>query len=183
MWGVNRATLIGNVGQVEPRQSGDDKLIVNIRLATSRTYKDSSGESREQTEWHSVVAFGRLAEIADAHITVGSPLYVDGEIRYRTYTDKDGVERHATSIVANEIRLLGGRQRDAEPQQNTGKSASPPASRDTNSPRQNTNARSPGQSQGQTQGGFNRRPDNQSSSRQRQPAARDEFPEDADIPF
>jgi single-strand DNA-binding protein len=185
MWGVNRATLIGNVGQVDPRHTGEGKLIVNIRLATSRSYKDNAGEKQEKTEWHSVVVFGKLAEVADAHITVGSALYVEGEIRYRTYTGNDGVERYVTEIAADELRLLGPK-REGEPRQSSRDNSARQTPRENASQRQGNAPQrqaSGTRGQGNSQGGFNRMSGGQSPGRQAQPAGHDDDPLDSDIPF
>ena len=108
---VNKVILVGNLGkdpEVRNNQSGGK--IVNITLATSETWNDrASGERKERTEWHRVVFFGRLAEIAGEYLKKGSQVYIEGSIRTRKYNDKDGVERYATEIVANEMQMLGGR--------------------------------------------------------------------------
>jgi single-strand DNA-binding protein len=85
--------------------------ICNITVATSRQWKDkNSGERQEETEWHRITFFDRMAEIAGEYLKKGRPVYVEGRLKTRKYTDKDGVEKYATDIVATEMQLLGGRE-------------------------------------------------------------------------
>jgi single-strand DNA-binding protein len=109
--GLNKVMLIGNLGaDPEVRYGTSGSSIVNVRLATAESWRDKeSGDMQERTEWHRVVFFGRLAEIAGEYLTKGSQVYIEGSIRTRKYNDKDGVERYATEIVANEMQMLGGR--------------------------------------------------------------------------
>lgn len=112
MASVNKVILIGNLGaDPETRYSPDGAAITNIRMATTEKWKDKgSGEMREQTEWHRVVFFGRLAEIAGEYLKKGSPVYVEGRLRTRKWTDKDGNERYTTEIVADNMQMLGSRE-------------------------------------------------------------------------
>jgi single-strand DNA-binding protein len=116
MRGINRVTLLGNVGQdVVLRFTPQGTAVTNLRIATSETWTDKqSGEKQERTEWHSVALFGKLAEIAGEYLTKGSQVYIEGPLRTRKYQDKDGRERTAVEIVANEMQLLGGRIRHDE---------------------------------------------------------------------
>jgi len=109
--GLNKVMLIGNLGaDPEVRYGTSGSSIVNVRLATAESWRDKeSGDMQERTEWHRVVFFGRLAEIAGEYLKKGSQVYIEGSIRTRKYNDKDGVERYATEIVANEMQMLGGR--------------------------------------------------------------------------
>lgn len=116
MASVNKVILLGNLGrdpEVRYMPSGDP--IANVTIATSRRYKNKAGEPIEETEWHRVVFFGRLAEIASQYLKKGNPVYVEGRIQTKKYTDKDGIERYSTEIVANEMQLLGGREGRGEP--------------------------------------------------------------------
>lgn len=110
--GVNKAILIGNLGadpEVKYMPSGG--AVTNIRLATTETRKDrQTGEQQELTEWHRVVMFGRLAEIAGEYLRKGSQVYLEGRIQTRKWQDRDGNDRYSTEIVANEMQMLGGRQ-------------------------------------------------------------------------
>jgi single-strand DNA-binding protein len=113
---VNKVILIGNLGRdPEVRRMGSGDPVVNMRLATSETWRDkASGERKERTEWHSVVIFNEnLAKIAEQYLKKGSTVYIEGQLQTRKYTDKDGVERYSTEVVLQrfrgELTLLGGR--------------------------------------------------------------------------
>ena len=109
--GVNKVILVGNLGaDPETRYMPSGSAVTNIRIATSESWKDkTSGEQQERTEWHNVVFFGRLAEIAAEYLRKGSQVYVEGSLRTRKWEGKDGVERYTTETVANEMQMLGGR--------------------------------------------------------------------------
>ena len=111
MASVNRVTLIGNLGRdPETRYSPDGAAITNVTIATSRQWKDkTSGERKEETEWHRVVFYGRLAEIAGEYLKKGRPVYVEGRLKTRKWQDKDGVDKYTTEIIAEEMQLLGSR--------------------------------------------------------------------------
>ena len=115
--GINRVILIGNLGQdPEVRQTTSGKTVTNLRVATSDSWKDKqTGEQREQTEWHSVVMFDRLAEIAGEYLRKGSQVYLEGKLRTRKWQDKEGHDRWTTEIQANEMQMLGGRGDNAGP--------------------------------------------------------------------
>ena len=105
---VNKAILVGNVGKdPEVRHLEGGTLVARFTLATSETYKNKSGELVKNTEWHNIVAWRQLAELADKYIRKGSQLYVEGKITNRQFDDKDGNKRYTTEIVADNIRLLG----------------------------------------------------------------------------
>jgi len=108
--GVNKVILVGNLGaDPETRYTANGGAITNIRLATSEAWKDkTSGENQERTEWHRVVLFGKLGEIAGEYLKKGRQVYIEGSLRTNKYTDKEGVERYSTDIVANEMQMLGG---------------------------------------------------------------------------
>jgi single-strand DNA-binding protein len=116
MASVNKVILVGNLGkdpEVRYLPSGD--AVANITLATSSKYKNKTGEMVEETEWHRVTFFGKLAEIVGQYLKKGRSVYVEGRIKTRKYTDKDGVEKYATDIIANEMQMLGGREGAGEP--------------------------------------------------------------------
>ncbi|MGB8433401.1 MAG: single-stranded DNA-binding protein [Burkholderiales bacterium] len=117
MASVNKVILVGNLGaDPETRYSTDGAAITNIRMATTDRWKDKgSGEMREQTEWHRVVFFGRLAEIAGEYLKKGSPVYVEGRLRTRKWTDKEGHDRYSTEVTADNMQLLGSRGGAGEP--------------------------------------------------------------------
>ncbi|MDO9073601.1 MAG: single-stranded DNA-binding protein [Rubrivivax sp.] len=112
MASVNKVIIVGNLGKdPEVRYMPSGSAICNITVATSRQWKDkTSGERQEETEWHRVALFDRLAEIAGEYLKKGRPVYIEGRLKTRKYTDKDGVEKYTTEIVANEMQLLGGRE-------------------------------------------------------------------------
>lgn len=111
MASVNKVILIGNLGRdPEVRYAPSGAAVCNVSIATTRQWKDKSGEKREETEWHRVVFYDRLAEIAGEFLKKGRPVYVEGRLKYGKYTDKDGVERYTTDVVATEMQLLGGRE-------------------------------------------------------------------------
>jgi single-strand DNA-binding protein len=111
MASVNKVILLGNLGRdPEVRYSPDGGAIANVSIATTSRYKDkSSGDMREDTEWHRVVFFGRLAEIAGEYLKKGRPVYVEGRLRTRKWQDQAGQEKYTTEIVADQMQLLGGR--------------------------------------------------------------------------
>ena len=108
--GVNKVILVGNLGaDPETRYTAGGQAITSIRIATSEAWKDKqTGEQQERTEWHRVKFFGRLAEIAGEYLKKGRQVYVEGSLRTDKYTDKDGIERFSTDIVADEMQMLGG---------------------------------------------------------------------------
>ena len=111
MASVNRVILVGNLG-ADPDQrflpNGD--AVCNIKIATSEQWKDKgTGEKKEATEWHRVVFFRRLAEIAGQYLTKGSSVYVEGSLKTRKWQDKDGSDRYTTEIVGSEMKMLGGK--------------------------------------------------------------------------
>ncbi|ROZ62921.1 single-stranded DNA-binding protein [Ramlibacter sp. WS9] len=112
MASVNKVILIGNCGRdPEVRYLPSGSAVANVSIATTSKRKDkTSGESIEETQWHRVTFFDRLAEIVGEYVKKGRPIYVEGRLVYRKYTDKDGIEKSATDIVATEMQLLGGRE-------------------------------------------------------------------------
>ena len=111
MASVNKVILVGNLGaDPETRYMPNGDAVANIRLATTESWKDkASGEKREITEWHRVVFYRGLAEIAGKYLKKGSTVYVEGRIRTRKWQDKEGQERYTTEIEANEMQMLGGK--------------------------------------------------------------------------
>ena len=112
MASVNKVILVGNLGaDPEIRYAPSGSAICNMRLATTRNWKDkASGERREETEWHRVVLYDRLAEIAGEYLKKGRSIYVEGRLQTRKWTDKDGNDRYTTEVVGNEMQMLGGRE-------------------------------------------------------------------------
>ncbi|MES2347018.1 MAG: single-stranded DNA-binding protein [Pseudomonadota bacterium] len=108
--GVNKVILVGNLGQdVELRYTASGTAIASLSIATSESWTDKqSGEKQERTEWHRVKIFGKLAEIAAEYLAKGRQVYIEGALRTDKYTDKQGVERYSTDIIASEMQMLGG---------------------------------------------------------------------------
>jgi single-strand DNA-binding protein len=110
MRGINKVILVGNATRdAEPRQTKTGTPVSNLRLATNRVFKGSDGSPREETQYHTVICFGRLAEITAKYVTKGKPLYVEGRLETRQFTDKQGRERELPHIVASEVQFLGSR--------------------------------------------------------------------------
>jgi single-strand DNA-binding protein len=109
--GVNKVILIGNLGQdPETRTTPGGTTVTNIRIATSESWKDkTSGEMKEQTEWHGIVLWNRLGEIAAEYLKKGSQVYIEGRLQTRKWQDKQGNDRYTTEIVASDMQMLGGR--------------------------------------------------------------------------
>jgi single-strand DNA-binding protein len=109
--GINKVILVGNLGaDPETRYMPSGKAVTNIRVATSESWTDrQSGDKQERTEWHSVVLFDKLGEIAGEYLRKGSQIYVEGSLRTRKWQDKQGQDRYTTEIVARDMQMLGGR--------------------------------------------------------------------------
>jgi len=169
MASVNKVIIVGNLGkdpEVRYMPSGD--AVANITVATTDKWKDKqSGEQREQTEWHRISFFGKLAEIAGQYLHKGSQVYIEGKLQTRKYTDKDGVEKFATEIKADSMQMLGSRQGgDSGGQQG-------------NAPRQQSNQRPQGNGNAPRQGQQGQ--ERQAQQRQQPPSGFDDM--DDDIPF
>ena len=107
MKSINKATLIGHVGrQPEIRYTQGGAPVANFSLATNEYWTSNTGERQERTEWHKIVAWGKLAEFCQEYVQKGSYLYIEGRIQTRNYEDRDGIKRYVTEIRANEIGLL-----------------------------------------------------------------------------
>ena len=106
---LNKAILIGNLGQdPEIRTTGSGQRVGQFSLATTRTWNDQSGQKQEKTEWHRIVVWGRLVDVVERYVKKGDRLYVEGEIQYRQYEDKEGVTKYTTEINLKEMIMLGG---------------------------------------------------------------------------
>ncbi|MBK8337402.1 MAG: single-stranded DNA-binding protein [Sterolibacteriaceae bacterium] len=138
MASVNKVILVGNLGRdPETRYAPSGDAICNVNLATTDTWKDKqTGEKKEATEWHRVVFFGRLAEIAGQYLKKGSQIYVEGSLRTRKWQDKDGQDRYTTEIRGDEMKMLGSRQGmgDTPPRESVGTPAAAPAGRPAATP-------------------------------------------------
>jgi len=110
MASINKVILIGNLGKdPETRYMPNGDAVTNITLATTETWKDKSGEKQEKTEWHRVTFYRKLAEIAGEYLKKGRPVYVEGRLETRKWTDKAGVERYTTEIIASDMKMLGSK--------------------------------------------------------------------------
>lgn len=121
MSGVNKVILIGNVGkdpEIRHMENGTSKA--TFPLATTETYRDREGQRMEQTEWHNIVLWRGLAELAEKYIRKGKQLYIEGKLRTRSWEDREGHKRYTTEIIADNITLLGGLQRREDQQGSTG---------------------------------------------------------------
>ena len=137
MASVNKVILIGNLGRdPETRYMPSGEAVVNIALATTDNWKDKNGEKQERTEWHRVVIFGKLAEIAAEYLKKGSQVYFEGGLRTRKWTNKEGQDQYTTEIVADKMQMLGSRSggsarmdedTGAPPAKNNRPAAPPPA--------------------------------------------------------
>ena len=107
--GINKAILVGNLGaDPEIRYTPNGMAVANFRIATSETFT-KDGQKETKTEWHRIVAFGKLAEICGEYLAKGKQVYIEGKIQTRKWTDKDGTDKYTTEILANQMQMLGGR--------------------------------------------------------------------------
>jgi single-strand DNA-binding protein len=125
MASVNKVIIVGNLGKdPDVRYATNGNCITNITVATTESWKDKdSGEKKEATEWHKVAFFGKLADIAGKYLKKGSQVYLEGALKTRKWTDKDGQERYTTEVIASEMKMLGGK-----PQANESQPQSKPSS-------------------------------------------------------
>lgn len=164
--GVNKVIIVGTLGNdPEVKYSASGSAIANLSVATSEQWKDKqTGEKKEQTEWHRVVIFGKLAEVAGEYLRKGSQVYIEGQLRTRKWTDSNGVDRYTTEIVIPQMggvmQMLGGKREDSGQQQRQ-------------------------QSGQQPQGGWGTNPQQQQQPKQQSPQGGNEPPMDFDdgIPF
>jgi single-strand DNA-binding protein len=116
MRGVNKVILIGNLGRdPEVRYTREGTAVANLNLATTETWNDGNGQRQERTEWHKVVAWGKLAEIAKEYLGKGKQVYIEGKLQTRSWEDKEGVKRYTTEVRVDQMVMLGGRAGDAMP--------------------------------------------------------------------
>ena len=135
MASVNKVIIVGNLGaDPESRFAPSGDAICNVRVATSEAWKDrQTGERKEATEWHRINFYGKLAEIAGQYLRKGSQVYIEGSLRTRIWTDKDGQEKYSTEIRADEMKMLGGKpegQQQAAPQKQAPRQATQQAAQD-----------------------------------------------------
>ena len=125
--GVNKVILVGNLGQKpEMRYTATQAAVANISIATTESWKDKeSGENRDKTEWHRVVFFGNLAEIAEKYLDKGSSVYIEGKIQTRKWQDKEGKDRWTTEVIGNQLTMLGSRNTSESSMQSNDSSDTP----------------------------------------------------------
>lgn len=118
MASVNKVIIVGNLGKdPETRYMPNGEAVSNIAVATTESWKDKqSGEKKEQTEWHRITFYRKLSEVAGKYLKKGSQVYIEGKLQTRKWTDKEGIERYTTEIIADTMQMLGGRQSSDESQ-------------------------------------------------------------------
>ena len=178
--GVNKVILVGNLGQdPEVKYMPNGNAVTNISVATSESWKDQQGQPVERTEWHRVVMFRKLAEIAGQYLRKGSQVYLEGKLQTRKWQDQNGLDRYTTEVVADQMQMLGGRpQQDGGGYQANQGGGQPyqqaPPKQNYNqggAPQQNNANQTPGT-------GFNQAP-----QQPQQPSSEPDFDFDDDIPF
>lgn len=188
--GINKVILIGNIGQdPEVKYMPSGGAVTNVSVATSETWKDkNTGQPQERTEWHRVVFFNRLGEIAGEYLKKGSKVYIEGALRTRKWQAQDGTDRYTTEIVASEMQMLDGRGDNAGMGGGAGMGAAAIANSFDQTPQYNNapaqgGYNQAGANQGAQGGNFNQQPNRQQPAQQppQQPAGFDSF--DDDIPF
>lgn len=131
--GINKVILVGNLGNdPEVRYTPSGAAVTTISVATTESWKDKDGNKQEKTEWHRVVFYGRLAEIAGEYLRKGSQVYVEGKLRTNKWQDQSGQDRYTTEILANDLQMLGGRGGDSGQGGFGGGNAMPSAPRTNN---------------------------------------------------
>lgn len=134
---LNKVILIGRLGRdPEVRYMPNGEAVCNFSVATSETWNDRNGQRVERTEWHNITMYRRLAEIAGQYLRKGSQVYLEGRIQSRKYQGKDGIERTAYDIIANEMKMLGGGNSEQQAQSAQGKAPTPSRSQTSESPNQ-----------------------------------------------
>ncbi|EOC0578808.1 single-stranded DNA-binding protein [Cronobacter malonaticus] len=137
--GVNKVILVGNLGQdPEVRYMPNGGAVTSLRLATSESWRDKqTGEMKEVTEWHSVVLYGKLAEVAGEFLRKGSQVYIEGQLRTRKWQDQSGQDRYSTEVVVNvggTMQMLGGKQQSDQPKQQSQTTKQKPPSQQSSVP-------------------------------------------------
>lgn len=132
MASINKVILIGNLGKdPEIRYMPNGDAVANITLATTETWKDKTGEKQERTEWHRVTFYRRLAEIAGEYLKKGRSVYVEGRLETRKWTDKNGVDRYTTEVIASEMKMLGSKSSSSSFEVESKDDNNTPKSKDT----------------------------------------------------
>jgi len=132
MKGINKVIIVGAIGQDPETHATEQSQVTRISVATNEKWKDAkTGEDKEETEWHSIIFFGQLSVIASQYLKKGDKVYVEGRLKTKKYVNKEGVEKQATQMIANNLQMLGGQpankpQAQAQPQQQPQASHQPP---------------------------------------------------------
>lgn len=181
--GVNKVILIGNLGQEpETRYMPSGGAVTNLSLATSESWKDKqTGENQERTEWHRVVFFNRLAEIAGEYLHKGSKVYVEGSLRTRKWQDQNGQDKYSTEIVASEMQMLDGRGESGGQMAGANYNNAPPQQSSNQTPPQQGQGQAPQGQQQQGQAPQQQQGQPSQSTAPSQNQGMDSF--DDDIPF
>ena len=114
MASLNLCQFIGNIGKIETRYLSNGDAVTNCSIAVNETWKDQNGDKQERCEWVNITAYKKLAEIMQSYCIKGMQIYVSGKMQTRKWTDKNGIERYTTQVIANEMRMLGGKKDSAE---------------------------------------------------------------------
>lgn len=114
MSSLNLCQFIGRIGKIETRYLSNGDAVTNCSIAVNETWKDQNGEKQERCEWVSITVYKKLAEIMQSYCIKGMQIYVSGKMQTRKYTDKNGIDRYTTQIIANEMRMLGGKKDSSE---------------------------------------------------------------------
>ena len=134
MAGINKAILLGRLGRdPEVRHTPDGRAVCNFSIATTENWKDKNGQKQEKTEWHNIVMYRRLAEIAGEYLKKGRPVYIEGRLQTRKW-EKDGVTRYTTEIIADQMQMLGSREGGGSSNANYDGGATDDMNQDTGSP-------------------------------------------------
>ena len=124
MASLNLCQFIGNIGKIETRYLSNGDAVTNCSIAVNETWKDQNGEKQERCEWVNITAYKKLAEIMQSYCIKGMQIYVSGKMQTRKYTDKNGIERYTTQVIANEMRMLGGKKDSSESNDSGGSKSS-----------------------------------------------------------
>jgi len=126
MASVNKAIIIGNLGRdPEVRYTPSGAAVCSLSIATTRKWKDKQGEKQEETEWHRVALYDKLAELAGQYLKKGGSVYIEGRLKTRKWQDKDGVEKYTTEIIADSMQFIGGKDSETKERQATKPAAKP----------------------------------------------------------
>ncbi len=124
MASLNLCQFIGNIGKIETRYLSNGDAVTNCSIAVNETWKDQNGEKQERCEWVNITAYKKLAEIMQSYCIKGMQIYVSGKMQTRKYTDKNGIERYTTEIIANSMQMLGGKKDSSESNDSGGSKSS-----------------------------------------------------------